>query len=332
MRRATAVTGRLAVTVLTLVALSACSVSGASQGGGGSDNYPDGPIEVVVTYEAGGASDQLARNVAPAMGDDLGQTMVVENEPGGAGTVGVTSVTSAEPDGYRLGFVAGGPLTVQPHYGMTEYEYDDIVPVARVATAPLLLVVRSDAPWDTVGDLVDHLESGEEFKYASSGTGNPANVAMEKFDMAAGVDTSQVPFEGSGQVASALLGGNVDAAAGLPSSFAASVESGDLKVLANLGNVKTGFYSEAQTLEESGYDAITNISNGIVAPPDTDPAIVETLAGSVETALEEPEVAERIEAAGFTSSYADGQEYGEELDREYEEMGQVLDRLGLLDE
>jgi tripartite-type tricarboxylate transporter receptor subunit TctC len=319
----------MAAVVVGLVA--GCSVGPGSQGGGSGAKYPDGPIEMVVTYQAGGASDQLARTLSPKLESSLGTSVIVQNVAGGAGTVGLQSVVKAAPDGYSLGFIAGGPLTVQPHYGRTTYKYDDVRPVARVATAPLLLAVRSDAPWNTVQDLVEHLKKNQgSFSYASTGAGNPANIAMEKFDKAAGVETKQVPFESSGEATSALLGGNVDAAAGLPSAFGASVESGDLKILANLGDVKGSFYEAVPTLKDSGYDAVTNVTNGMVAPKGISDEAVKTLSDAIAGAIEDDETAKKIIASGFIPDFGDGNEYSDTLSAEYAETGVVLKELGLL--
>lgn len=324
---------RLAGVAAVMVGMVAgCSVGPGSQGGGNGAAYPDGPIEMVVTYQAGGASDQLARTLSPTLESSLGTSVIVQNVAGGSGTVGLQQVVKATPDGYSLAFIAGGPLTVQPHYGRTTYKFEDVRPVARVATAPLLLAVRSDAPWNTVQELVDHLKKngGDSFSYASTGAGNPANIAMEKFDRAAGVETKQVPFESSGEATSALLGGNVDAAAGLPSAFGASVKSGDLKILANLGDVKGAFYKDVPTLKDSGYDAVTNVTNGLVGPKELGDDVVKTLSEAVAGALKDEEIAKKIDASGFIPDYGDGTEYGETLTAEYADTGAVLKELGLL--
>ncbi|MFC9334266.1 Bug family tripartite tricarboxylate transporter substrate binding protein [Arthrobacter sp. NPDC057009] len=323
---------RLAGIASAVVALVAgCSVGPGSQGGGNGAKYPDGPVEIVVTYQAGGASDQLARTLSPSLESTLGTSVIVQNQAGGSGTVALTSLVKADPNGRSLAFIAGGPLTVQPHYGRTTYKQDDVRPIARVATAPLLLAVRGDAPWKSVQDLVEHLKKNQDsFSYASTGAGNPANIAMEKFDKAAGVETKQVPFESSGEATSALLGGNVDAAAGLPSAFAASVQSGDLKILANLGDVKGAFYESVPTLKDSGYDAVTNVTNGVVAPKGVSDDVVKTLSDAIEAALNDDEIAKKITASGFIPDFGDSTEYSDALSKEYSETGQVLKELGLL--
>lgn len=315
------------------LALAACSVGAQSQGSGEGD-FPSGTIEIVVPYDAGGATDQLARAVGPAIEEALGgdAEVIILNEPGGAGTIGTTSVVNAEPDGYTLGILAPGPLTVQPHLGEATYALDDVLPVARIASAPLVLAVRADAPWETIDDLVADVEADPgAFRYASTGAGNPANIAVEKLNAAAGIETTQVPFGSSSEAVTALLGGNVDAAAGSPSAFTASVASGDLRILANLGEGSGEGYEDVPTLLDSGYEASTNIVSGLIAPVGTPDEIVQVIADAVSTALEDEEVVAAIEATGVIVSYGDGGEYGADLEVDSEENQGVLTDLGLIE-
>ncbi|SJM45537.1 Tricarboxylate transport protein TctC [Actinomycetales bacterium JB111] len=317
--------------------LASCAVGAESQGGGGesgSADYPSGNIEIVVPYDAGGATDQLARLIAPAIEEALGEdaSVIVLNEPGGAGTVGTTSLVNAEPDGYTLAITAPGPLTVQTHFGEATYTLDDVQPVARIATSPIVFAVRADAPWETLDDFIADAEADPgSIRYASTGAGNPANIAVEKFDMAAGIDTVQVPFASSSEAVTALLGDNVDAAAGSPSAFLASVEAGDLRILANLGEGSAEGYEDVPTLTDSGFDASTNIVTGLIAPAGTPDEIVTTVADAVETALADPEVADAIAATGVIPSFGDGATYGEDLQRDSEENHTVLLDLGLIE-
>lgn len=259
------------------------------------------------------------------------QSMVVLNDAGGAGTSGMTSVVNSEPDGYSLAFIAGGPLTLQPHYGKTSYSHDDVTPIARIATSPIVLAVRADAPWNSIEELVADLKKNPgSFRYASTGTGNPANIAMEKFDAAAGVDTQQVPFKSSSETVTALLGKNVDGAAGLPQGFTASVKSGDLKILANLGSVKDASYAEVPTLVESGIDASTDLTSGLVGPKGLSDDVVAALSNAVKKSLENPDVAEKIASSGAVPDFGTGDEYAADIASDFEENGQILKELGLV--
>ncbi|KXX61915.1 MULTISPECIES: tripartite tricarboxylate transporter substrate binding protein [unclassified Rhodococcus (in: high G+C Gram-positive bacteria)] len=323
-------------TLATVAAVStACSVGpGGASGSGPVDagKYPSDTIEVVVPYEAGGATDQMVRSLSQPVAEGLGdEPLVVLNQPGGAGTIGTTRVVAASPDGYTLGFIAGGPLTVQPHYGRTVYSFDDVTPVARVAVAPIVLAVPADSPWQTVGDMIASVrEDPGSFRYASTGAGNPANLAMEKLDAAAAIETTQVPFESSAEAVTALLGGNVEGAAGSPSGFAASVRSGDLRILANLGSVKGAEYASVPTLKESGYDVATDITSGFIAPKDLPEPYLREISNSIRDALEDPEIRKQIELTGAVPNFGSPEEYRADIAREYSETGEVLHEAGLI--
>lgn len=328
MSRALTCTAILASTAF----LASCSVGAGTAEGGSAENYPNASIEAIVTYAAGGATDQLARTVVSGMERELNdESIVILNDAGGAGTNGMTSVVNSEPNGYKVAFIAGGPLTVQPHYGKTAYSYDDVTPIARIATSPIVLAVRADAPWDTIADLVEDLKGNPgSFTYASSGTGNPANIAMEKFDSAAGVDTKQVPFKSSSETVTALLGNNVDGAAGQPQAFTASVASGDLKILSNLGSVKDPSYAAVPTLVESGFDASTDLTSGLVGPKGMSPDVVKALSDAVKKSLEDPNVAKRIASSGAVPDFGTGEEYAANIKSDFDENGIILGELGLL--
>ena len=324
-----------ALSAVAVVFMTACSVGpGGLSGAGPVDAalYPADPVEVVVPYEAGGATDQMMRSLAQPMADRLGaEPVVVLNQPGGAGTIGTTRVVAASPDGYTLGFIAGGPLTVQPHYGRTIYSYDDVTPVARVAVSPIVLAVKADSPWRTVEDMIASVRTKPgSFRYSSTGAGNPANLAMEKLDAAAGIETTQVPFESSAEAVTALLGGNVEGAAGAPSGFAASVRSGDLKILVNLGSVKGADYASVPTLKEAGYDVATDITSGFIGPKNLPRPYLDKLSNAIRGALDDPQTRRQIEMAGAVPSFGTPEQYTSDIAREFSETRKALDDAGLI--
>ncbi|MEU6641949.1 tripartite tricarboxylate transporter substrate binding protein [Saccharomonospora sp. NPDC046836] len=326
---------RIAAALLTVPAAASCAVGpGGLSGSAPADPslYPAGSIEVVVPYEAGGATDQMIRLLTEPVAKRLGaEALVVLNQPGGAGTIGTTRVVAASPDGYTLGFVAGGPLTVQPHYGRTIYSPEDLTPVARVGVAPIVLAVPADSAWRTIDDLIASVRAEPgSVRYASTGAGNPANLAMERLDVAAGIDTTQVPFESSAESVTALLGGNVEAAAGVPSGFASSVRSGDLRILANLGSVKGEGYENVPTLRESGYDVATNITSGLIAPKGLPDTYRDEIATAVRDALNDPVLREKFITTGAVPSFGGPEEYAADIAREYTEAGEALHAAGLL--
>lgn len=322
-----------ASSLAAVVVTTGCAVGpGGSSGSTAVQNYPSAPVEIVVPYNAGGATDQAVRVLTKPVGDVLGdEPLVVLNQAGGAGTIGTTRVVAATPDGYTLGFVAGGPLTLQPHYGRTVYSWQDVTPIARVSTAPIVLAVPADSPLRTVDDLVrTSREKPGSVRYASTGAGNPANLAMEKLNTAAGIKTTQVPFESSAEAVTAVLGKNVEAAAGSPSGFTASVKSGSLRLLANLGSVRGEGYENIPTLKEAGYDVATDIRSGFIAPAGLPDELLRRVSSAIQTVLARPEVRRKIELTGAVPDYGGPEEYRRDIAEEFEETRKVLRDAGLI--
>lgn len=312
-----------------LAVVSACGVQDKSSDSG--EKYPTKPIEVVVPYSAGGPTDTLARLIAKATAPSLtGGKMVVVNKPGGSGVVGTTQVHNAPSDGYTLGFIAGGPLGVQPHYGKTSYKSDGFQPIARVVSQPVVLAVKSDSKWKTADDLIAHLEDGSDFKYSSTGAGNPANIAMERFNEAVGVTTKQVPFESGSEALTAMLGGNVDGSAGAASDFKSAVESGQARILLNLGSVKGDFFKDVPTLKDEGFDVATDVTFGLIAPEGLSSARLETLTKAVKDALNDQQTQQQLEGLGVVPNFAGPDEYAAVIAEEYKTNGEVLNALGLI--
>lgn len=314
--------------------LTACgsnAENGASEDG---SDFPDDTIELIIPFNPGGSTDATARIIAEAAGDYLpnDQNIVVRNEPGASGTLGLTEVYQSEGDGYTLAFTPAGALSLQPLFGNSVYNYDSFQPVVRVSTSPMLLLVSADAEWDTLEEWVDWVESNPgEFSYGSSGTGNPGNVAMEKLVNELDLDVNHIAYEGQSEVFADLLGGHIDASSGSSQEGRDLVEEGDLKVLANLGSLKDDWFEDVPTLQDEGIDVSTDLYFGIVAPEDIPEDRLEILNTAFEEALNDPEVIERYEAAGVQVDYGDPDDFKEQIIDYSESTREVLVEMGLID-
>jgi len=291
--------------------------------------YPNKPIEMIVPYGPGGISDVCARIMEKAVKKHLpnGQSIVVVNKPGGASVVATTELFRAKPDGYKIAMVPPGPLSVQPHYGNTVYSHDSFQPIIKVATNPILLSVSADAPWKNFAEWLEYVKQNpDRFTFGGAGTGNPPHLALEKFLHAHGLKAKFVPFDGTGNTVSSLMGGHIQGAATAP-EIKGQAES--LRILANLGSSKNDFYKDVPILKELGYDVSTEVYMGIIAPKGMPPEMVNLLHEAFKKALEEPEVKESFAKMGLTISYAGPTEFQQEITRDYHEYGRVLKELGL---
>lgn len=217
-------------------------------------DYPNKPVEIIVSFSPGGATDILARVIADELSSQYDQPFVVQNRPGAGGTLGTTIASRAEPDGYTifLGQVSSHGVA-PPLYG-DQIEYDpleDFTPIALISASPQVMVVRSESEITSVGDFMAKAEE-QDLIYASSGIGTTIHLSGELFNNMAGTDLVHVPYQGSGPAVSALLSGEVDVMFDdLPSSMS-HIRAGALRPLAVTVSEPNPSIPDVPTLSEVG--------------------------------------------------------------------------------
>jgi len=173
--------------------------------------WPQKAISTVVGFEPGGGTDTTARIIAPALGELLGQQVVVENRAGAGGNIAVDVVARAAPDGYTLVLANVGALTVNPHIMKTPYDpLKDLVPVSMAAVFANVLVVQPALPIKSVGDYVKYAKQKPGVTYASSGIGGAGHLAGELLKGMAHIEIVHVPYKGGGPAMQGFLGNQVD--------------------------------------------------------------------------------------------------------------------------
>ena len=202
--------------------------------------WPTRNITMIVPFPPGGQADLAARPVAQALEKILGKSVVVDNRSGAGGMLGNAAAARAEPDGHTL-LMALSSMTFLPeaerlYDRKPSYEYDQLVPIARVLADPGVLCVRSDAPWKTLADLVaDAKKRPGQISFSSSGNYGAAHVPFEMFQQAAGIKLLHVPYRGGGPALTAFIGKQVDITAQAPGPITPHVQSGAARLLANWG-------------------------------------------------------------------------------------------------
>jgi tripartite-type tricarboxylate transporter receptor subunit TctC len=279
------------------VALSVVCAMSAAQ----AQNYPTRPITVIVPFPAGGPSDVVARIVTEAMGRSLGQTLVIENVGGAGGTIGSARVASAKPDGYTLLAGSMGSHVSAPVL-TPNIKYDperSFEPIGFTAHAPAVIVARKDFPATNLREFVDYLKkNGDAVKQAHGGIGSSSHMACVLFDSVAGVKPALVAYRGTGPAMNDLIGGHVDYFCEQAVSVAAQVTGGSIKAYAVSSSERLAALSDVPTAQEQGLDYRMSIWAGIFAPQSTPKEIVDRLAGALDAALDEPEVAKRLAELG----------------------------------
>ena len=287
------------VLVSLLAALCAAPVVQAQTG-----NWPNKPIRMIVPLAAGSAVDAAARVVADKMGRNLGQSIVIENQPGAAGLIGAGNVAKAAPDGYTIGGFNDSIMTMVPHMN-ARMPWDilrDFEPISLVATVEWGLVVNAGSPIRTAADLLAAArKTPGEVTYGSGGNGSPQHIAMALFASQAGVQMKHVPYKGATQAAMGVAGQEVQAAFQGIATVTSLVRAGKLRLIGVTTPRRMPQFPDVPTVAESGLPGFEfNSWFTLMAPAGTPKAIVQALHGAVQKALADPDVREKLNAQGLT--------------------------------
>lgn len=265
-------------------------------------NFPTRPIRMIVPYAPGGNVDISARIVGPALTELLGQTIIVDNRPGGGGNIGVTLVAKATPDGHTLLVGSSGPLSVNPVI-TKDMPYDslrDFAPISMVQSVPLVVTVSPKFGVGSVKELIERAKAQPgKITMASAGTGTTNHFAIELFSSMTGVKVLHVPYKGSGPALGELLGGQVNTMIDQLTSSMGFIKDGKIKVIAVTAAKRVSALPNVPTLAESGvpnYEASTFL--GILAPAGTPREIVAKLNAALRKVVETPAIQERFRSLG----------------------------------
>jgi len=293
--------------------------------------WPQKAISTVVGFEPGGGTDTTARIIAPALGDLLGQQVVVENRSGAGGNIAVDVVARAAPDGYTLVLANVGALTVNPHIMKTPYDpLKDLVPVSMAAVFANVLVVQPALPIKNVGDFVKYAKQKPGVTYASSGIGGAGHLAGELLKGMAHIDIVHVPYKGGGPAMQGFLGGQVDSFFATPISSISQIRSGKARAIATTGSKRAKLMADVPTVAEQGFPGYEALNwYGYLAPAGTPKEIVERLHRDIAKALANPKVIEQMERTGVEPLAMTPEEFGRYIKREYDTWGKVVKEAGI---
>ena len=264
--------------------------------------YPSKPIRVIVPFVPGGNVDITARTVAPALGDALGQPVVVENRPGAAGMVGAQAMTGSPADGYTLMMGSNSSLAVAPNL-YPNWPYDPvkgIAPISNLAITPFVLVVKLGLPAQSLADFVKLAkERPGQLSMASGGNGSSNHLVGELFQMMTGLKFSHVPYKGTGAALVDLAGGQVDLLFDQASSTVPNVRGGKIRALAVASSSRQSALPDTPTFAEAGLrDFEIDNFTGLVGPAGMPADAVAKVHAAAVKALATPQVRERFASLG----------------------------------
>jgi tripartite-type tricarboxylate transporter receptor subunit TctC len=302
-------------------------------GAGAQEPYPTRPVTIVSPYPPGGAADLTARPFAPALERQLKQPVVVLNKPGAGGAVGTQSVSVAKPDGYTLLLTVFSISTIPEAdrvAGRTPtFTRDQFVPIARLNADPTLLMVRADAPWKTVKELVDDAKKRPDaILYASAGPYTVSHMAIEVFAQAAGIKLRHLPTTGGGPAMTAVLGGHATLSALSTGAVTPQVKAGKVRVLANTGVTRLPAFPDTPTLKELGYDVEVYLWTGLFAPKDVPANVVKTLREATRRAVQDDEFKAASEKMQMPPAHQDADEFKTWWDKDSEMLAAAIRKMG----
>lgn len=315
------------VLLLAVGALAGCGddSGGAGAGGGG---YPSEDIRLLVPYAAGGPTDLTTRTVGGCLEDEFGETVIVENLPGGSGALATSDLVAAEPDGHTLSLVTAGTMVLTPLANEVGYSYEDITPIGVMADVPSVLAVGADSPYASAEDLVAAAEAEPgTVDVGVPGASTPQAIELQRLADDHDVEVTVVPFDGNAQMTAALLGGNVDAVLiNASQDVTANIDSGDVVPLVASSEERLEWLPDVPTFTELGFEGLTLSGStfGLAGPAGLPDDVTGTLEETLQSCLESDEVREAIGEEYVPEEFAGAEELAEVLERTQEVYEPIL--------
>ena len=298
--------------------------------------YPDRPITMIVPFPPGGVADTVARPVAEALARELKQPVVVENKAGAGGALGIGQAARAAADGYTL-LLSLSSISILPEADKLldrkpAFLLNQFKPIARFTADPTVLVVRADAPWQTLAEFVADLRRQPgKYNYGSSGNYGTMHVPMEMLKAAAGFRMAHIPYTGAGPALVALLAGQVDAVASGPSTVVQQIQAGKLRALAHWGERPLSALPGVPSLTQAGYPVRFAQWSALFVPSKTPEDVVQRLRAAAAKVASDPAVRQVVNKAGSPIEYLDAPEFQTYWDADAAVMTQAVRRIGKLE-
>ena len=311
--------------ILLAVAIVATALPATAQ------NYPQRPVRFVVPYAPGGSTDTLARSISTVMTERLGQQVVVDNRPGANGDIGMTIVAKAPPDGYSivLGYIAN--LGIGPSlYAKMPYDpVKDFASITQVAGASNIIVIHPSLPAKNFKEFLAHAKANpKKVNFASAGVASVGHLTGELLNGMAGIDMQHVPYKGSGQAITDLVGGHIKMMISGMASTLPHVRSGKLIGVATTGLKRTPASQDIPTIAETFPGFESSSWFGVLAPANTPRPVVMRLNADIHKSLQDAAVAKRLAGVGFEITYGTPEQFTAYILSEIKKWAKVVKASG----
>jgi tripartite-type tricarboxylate transporter receptor subunit TctC len=301
---------------LRFLAQAACAalLSGVLAGSAlAQDRWPSQPLRIVVPYPPGGSTDLIARQLGEQLGKELGQSVVVENRPGGGTNIAADYVVRAKPDGYTLLF-ANNAQVLNNYFGPTpSFEMNALEPVSLVSRVAFIVAANPRTPFNTGAELLAAAKAAPDRLTISSAQ---LDVYVELLNKKADIKLRHIPYKGGAAATTDAMSGQVNMVFALVPVLQPQIQAGKLKALAVSGEKRLPGLPDVPTLTELGVDYDISIWYGLMAPAGTPKAVVDRLAAATQKVLSQPDLAARIRTAGAEPVSSTPEEFQAQLKRE----------------
>jgi tripartite-type tricarboxylate transporter receptor subunit TctC len=286
---------------ITMRRLTSAAVALLFAGAAFAQDYPTGPVTIVVPFSAGGPTDTVTRLVAEPMSATLGQQIVVQNVGGAGGTLGATQVAKADADGYTLLLHHIGMSTAPSLYPALAFDpVADFAPIGIVTSVPMTIIARKDFEPNTLQELIDYVKANADtVTYANAGIGAASHLCGMLFMSAIDAEIVTVPYQGTGPAMTDLIGGQVDFMCDQTTNTTGQILGGEVKAYAVTAPERLANLPDVPTTAEAGLPGFElGIWHGLYAPTGTPPEVLAKLGEALQAAVAEPSIAERFGELG----------------------------------
>lgn len=307
-----------------IVAALLVAVAALSQ----AQTYPEKPVRMVVPYLAGGNLDVVTRMFARALSEELGQTFVVDNRPGANGNTGTEHVVRSAPDGYTLGIVAAGTMTINPalYKTMPFDPLKDLVPVTMVASGPMVLTVHPSLPVKNFDELVAYAKTHPgKLNFGSGGNGTLSHLSTEMLKARTGTNIVHVPYKGTSMAVNDLIAGHIHGMFDTLSTAAPRIREGLVRGLAVSSRRRSDVLPDLPTIAEAGVKGYSAEAwSGIVAPVGTPAQIITTIREAVQRVAQRAEIRQRLDQVGSVVVASTPEEFAQAIREDTGKWAEVI--------
>ncbi|HWM47842.1 MAG TPA: tripartite tricarboxylate transporter substrate binding protein [Xanthobacteraceae bacterium] len=294
-------------------------------------DFPSRPITLVVTQAAGGGMDAIARFVGRKLSDTLGQSVVIENRPGGAENVAISSVAKANPDGYTV-LICSNSITINPSlYKNIPYDAKkDLRPIGRVGSSPLLIVTQASEPYRDLKEMAAFAKANPtKLSYGSPGTGTAHHMSMELIKSATGAPIQHIPYRGAAPGMNDLLAGVIPLYVASAQAAEPHIKTGKVRALVTISKARLPQLGDVPTLGEALPGVEVESWMAMFAPAATPDAAANKLSDALKTVLNDPEVAAQMQRLGTIPRWLSPAELKETMAKDEARWAAVIKEAGI---